>query len=166
MSDAAASAAAAFAASGGFNAATLRSLLATPPEARSTHHILRIARQMSALPCFQGVQGETLVTAAATAQRKTAAPDTVLAAAGETCNAVSVIISGNAEIRFKKTKKDEPAKAHIDDIIEGEWRKSSLLGSTVDVLVCTPRTCFKLKTCSNILFRQTILTRPLSQICR
>jgi len=38
-------------------------------------------------------------------------------------------------VRFKKTKKDEAAKAHLDDIIEGEWRKSSLLGSSVDVLV-------------------------------
>jgi hypothetical protein len=90
---------------------------------------------MSSLPCFQGFQGEALIIAAATAQRKTAPHDAVLAAAGETCGAVSVIISGDVEVRFKKTKKDEPAKAHIDDVIEGEWRKTSLLGSVVDVLV-------------------------------
>jgi hypothetical protein len=140
MSQTAASAAAASAAAGGFDLTSLRSLLTIPPEARTTKDILLIARQMSALPCFQGAQGETLIIAAATAHRKMAPPDAVLAAAGETCNAVSVILSGSAEVRFKKTKKDEPAKAHIDDVIEGEWRKTSLLGSVVDVLVmwCSP----------------------------
>jgi hypothetical protein len=118
----------------GFDIDVLRSLLIIPPDSRRTHDVLLIARQMAALQCFQGIQGETLIIAAATAHKKIAPPDAVLAAAGETCSAVSVIISGTAEIRFKKTKKDEPAKAHIDDIIEGEWRKTSLLGSVADVL--------------------------------
>jgi hypothetical protein len=127
-------AAASSAAASGFNLDAMRSLLSIPPDSRRTHHILLIAREMSSLPCFQGFQGETLIVAAATAHKKLAPPDAVLAAAGETCNALSVIISGSAEIRFKKTKKDEAAKAQIDDVIEGEWRKTSLLGSVVDVL--------------------------------
>ena len=128
------SSAAAPSAASGFDIDILRSLLSIPPESRRTHDVLLIARQMAALQCFHGFQGETLIIAAATAHKKIAPPDAVLAAAGETCNAVSVIISGTAEIRFKKTKKDEATKAHIDDIIEGEWRKTSLLGSVADVL--------------------------------
>jgi hypothetical protein len=134
-SSSSAAAAAAFASCGGFKLETLRALLAIPSESRCTRDILLIARQMAALPCFQGIQGETLVIAAATAHRKVAPPDSVLAAAGETSSFVSVIISGTAEIRFRKTKKEEPAKAHIDDIIDGEWRKTSLLGSVIDQLV-------------------------------
>ena len=111
---AAAAAAAAAADAGGFNLETLRSLLSIPPDCRRTHHILLIARNMAALPCFHGIQGETLVIAAATAHRKLAPPDTVVAAAGETCNAVSVIIAGSVDVRFKKTKKDEAAKAHVE----------------------------------------------------
>ncbi len=135
MPNHAAAAACASAEAGGFNLESLRSLLSVPSESRSTHHVLLIARQMSALACFQGIQGENLIIAAATATRKMAPPDSVLAVAGDTCGALSVIISGNAEIRFKKTKREEPAKALIDDVIEGEWRKSSLLGSVVDTLV-------------------------------
>jgi hypothetical protein len=131
----AASAASASAAAGGFDLHALRSLLSIPPEARNTHDILLIARQMSALACFQGIQAETLIITAATARRKLAPPDAVLAVAGDTSGSLSVIISGNAEVRFKKTKREEPAKALIDDIIEGEWRKTSLLGSVVDVMV-------------------------------
>ena len=133
------SAAVASAAAAGFDLDSLRSLISIPPDSRSTHHVLLIARQMSTLSCFQGLQGEALLIAAATAHRKMAAPDTVVAVAGDTCGAVCVIISGNAEIRFKKTKKEEPAKALIDDVIEGEWRKTSLFGYVVDVLVLHSR---------------------------
>ena len=67
--------AAAAAATGGFNLDSLRALLSIPPESRRARDVLLIARQMSALACFQGMQAETLIIAAATAHRNVLTPN-------------------------------------------------------------------------------------------